>query len=195
MHFVAVIIYSAAWVCTVYLFNRMVAGHRLKMDVGKILLYVSTMAALGLLGEVIFDSAYRFVFGRPLWLYRIAPIHHGYTSLYSFFLWGTVGFYLYLLHDTLKEKGITSRFVLAGVFCLEAILLEAAVNVSYHLLFGGYIFYYLPSDLWHFTSVQTLPLYLLAGLITILTFEYAKHHQKYGTIGSAALAAMLVLVK
>lgn len=192
MYLLLLFLYSLTWVIIIYAINRWFAGRPLKINPSKALLYISTMAALGVLGEVVFDTVYNQAFGRPLWEYHIFPIHHAYTSTYSLFLWGTVGLYMYLLHGTLKKKHITSLYVLATIFCIEAIVFEALVNLSYLYLFKDYIFYYLPGDLWHITSLQTLPLYLFAGYITVQTFEYAKSRQKAATIGSAALAICLV---
>ncbi len=192
MHLFYLIIYSAVWLVVIYAFNRWFAGKPLKIQPVKALLYITTMAALGVLGEVVFDTVYNRLFRHPLWLYQIYPIHQGYTSVYSLYLWGSVGFYLYMLHGTLKKKRVTSGLVLATIFCVDAIIFEALANLSYLAFFNSFIFYYIPGDLWHITSVQVLPLYLFAGIITVHTFEYEKTRQKAAIIGSTAIAVCIV---
>lgn len=80
MHFL-LILFSFAWIVIIYVLNRLIARRPLKINAGKAVLYISTMAALGVLGEVVFDTVYDSVFGRPLWQYHIYPIHHAYTSI------------------------------------------------------------------------------------------------------------------
>lgn len=157
---------------------------------------MATMASLGLFGEVMFDSIYKFLFGRPLWEYQVMPLHEGYTSLYSLVLWGIImGLHLSLLHGTLKEKGITSFHALAAIFCIEAIAIEALVNLSYLAYFPTYIYYYLPSDLWHVTSLQALPLYLLAGCITVTAFRLAHKIPRSALLGSTAVIVVLLAIR
>jgi hypothetical protein len=151
-----------------------------------------TMAALGLFGEFVFDTIYKSIFGSPLWVYHLLPIHNGYTSLYSLYLWGTIGFHLYLLHGMLENRKSTSIHSLAAIFCIEAIIMEAFVNITHLLLFDSYIYYYLPADLWHITSLQTLPLYLLAGYITVLAMSYARRLPNYAYPGNCAVLCVLI---
>ena len=91
-----------------------------------------------------------------------------------------------------QKRSTTSVVARSSIFCLDAILFELGVNGSYKLLFHKYLFYYLPSDLWHLTSVQTLPLYLLAGFITVEVLEHEKSHPRTAFVGSIALAICLV---
>lgn len=54
--------------------------------------------------------------------------------------------------------------------------------------------YYSSNDHWHITSLQTLPLYLLAGYITVLAIRFAKmvpHHALAGN--SAVIIALLAI--
>ncbi|HVS58616.1 MAG TPA: hypothetical protein VHD60_02630 [Candidatus Saccharimonadales bacterium] len=192
MNYLALLVFSIVWLGIVYGINRLLAGKPLKTNKFKATLYIVTMAALGLLGEVCFDVAYNAGFGHPLWRYQLFPIHHAYTSVYSLYLWGSVGLYIYWLHDTLRKKRLSSILIRSVIFSLDAILFELGVNGSYKLIFHHYLFYYLPSDLWHLTSVQTLPLYLLAGFITVEVMEQEKTHPRFAMAGSIALALCLV---
>jgi hypothetical protein len=186
--------FSLLWIVIIYIVNCLFARKVVKIQLSRLAIYIFTMTALGLFGEIMFDTFYKLALGRPLWEYHLLPIHHGFTSFYSLVLWGAVGVHLYLLHNTLKARGIVSTHVLALIFCLEAILLEALVNLSYLPVFHDYVYYYLPSDLFHITSVQALPLYLLAGYITVMAMRYASQLPKTATIGnSLVLVAILAL--
>lgn len=186
-------LFSTAWLGVIYAFNSLLAHRFPAISVRRLLVYISAMAALGVVGEVVYDTAYNYFFGHPLWVYHLAGIHDAYTSVYSLFLWGgIIGTHLYLLHNTLQKKGIVSLHTLAFIFCGEAILLEALVNLSFRAVFGDYVYYYLPSDLGHITSVQTLPLYLLAGYITITTLGLAHRAPRFAALSSAIIALFLV---
>lgn len=186
-------LFSVLWLGLIYGFNSLLAHKLLPVNVRRLFVYASTMAALGVLGELVYDTAYDYCLGRPLWVYRLAGIHDAYTSVYSLFLWGgIIGLHLYLLHGTLQKKGITSVHQLAFIFCGEAILLEALVNLSYRMVFNDFIYYYLPPDLGHITSIQTLPLYLLAGYITVTALGLAHRSPRLASLGSTILALSLV---
>ena len=171
MNLAPLLFFIATWFLAVYIGNCLLARKLKRMQLSRALLYMSVMAFLGVIGEVAIDTIYAAVNGRPLWLYEVLPIHGGYTSEYSLAIWAMVGFQMYLLHDTLKTKKITSLPVLAAIFCIEAILLEALVNLSFLASFGQYIYYYLPPDLWHVTSLQVLPLYLVSGFISVFVLK------------------------
>ena len=192
MHLISLVLFSLIWLIIIYEFNILLAGRPIKLNLGKATLYITTMAAIGLLGEVLYDTVYNSIFGRPLWVYHLYPIHHGYTSIFSLCLWGAVGLYIYMLHGTLKKNRITSRLVIAAIFCIDAIIFEVLINLSYKVLFKDYLFYYLPNDLWHITSLQTLPLYLLAGFATLYTFDYASSRQKAAITGSVLVAIFIL---
>ena len=145
-------------------------------------------------GEVFSDNLYAAAFGKPLWLYHVPSIHHGYTSYYSVFLWGLYGFYLYLFHDTLHGWNIHSTRKLALIVSLEAIVLEILYNSSHLLVFGDYIFYYLPSDLWHLTSIQAIPFYFLAGAAIVKTIKRFKADPLFFILMNALLVVVLVLL-
>ena len=128
---------------------------------------------LGLCGEICYDTLYSNLLyvGHPFWNYTVYPIYHAYTSLYAIILWGIYGFLLYLQHDTFKKLQRASIHKLALIFSLEAIPIEMLVNITYKLSFGHYLYYYFPSDLWHLSSIQTLPFYFVAGYVVTQTFR------------------------
>lgn len=194
MFYLQLFFFSLVWCAVIYGFNSLIAKKLLKIQIRPLVTYVLTMASLGLFGEVMYGIIYEAVIGTPLWQYQIMPIHSGYTSVYSLYLWGMVGFHLYLLHSTLKSWGITSIHKLAAIFCIEAIILEALVNLSFLAVFGGFIYYYLPSDLWHITSVQTLPLYLLAGYIAVTAMTLASKTPRYALAGNLSVIIALIAI-
>lgn len=187
-------IFVLIWVVVIYTFNSLLARKPLRINPKTAFVYITTMAALGVGGEVILDTTYNTIFGRPLWEYHILPIHNAYTSVYSLFLWGTVGFHVYLFHSVLYKKGIRSLPKLAGIFCIEAIILEALANLSFLAAFGGYIYYYNPPDLWHITSVQVFPLYLFVGFITVAVFRLANRAPFQAVLGTLAFTLSFVLI-
>ncbi len=63
---------------------------------------------------------------------------------------------------------------------IEAIALELIYNGLFYLLFGGYVFYYLPTNmgvLSHLSCWQVLPFYFMIGLVTSWV---TKHYGKIG---------------
>lgn len=191
MHLVAFII---IWITSIYAVNCLYARKLIKIDWTKAALYMSSTALLGMMGEIVIDTIYSAISGRLLWEYHVLPIHHTYTSKYSFFLWAMVGFHVYLLHKTLASKGIRSLNKLALIFSIEAIILDGLVNLSYLLVFGDYIYYYLPGDLFHLTSFQTLPFYLLAGYVAVLMYELFESKPKHFIAFCTSIAALLAFV-
>jgi hypothetical protein len=187
-------IFAVCWLLGIYLINCLIAREVKRVDTQQALLHFATMAMIGLVGEICVGSFYHFLFHRPLWNYTIYPIHHAYTSRFALFLWGIYGFHLYLLHGTLKRKKVSSLNHLALIFCLEAIIIEASVNVTYKLSFHKYIYYYFPGDLWHLTSVQTLPFYLIAGYIVVRTFRKFEQDIQFFTMFSIGMVWVLAFL-
>ncbi|HVU75264.1 MAG TPA: hypothetical protein VHD38_00260 [Candidatus Paceibacterota bacterium] len=163
---VKLVYFSLLWIIALYFVNSLFAQKLKRIDARQAAAYISSVMLLGVFGEVLMDSFYALLFGRPLWVYHLLPIHYAYTSYYSLFIWGMYGFHLYLLHDTLHGR-IERTLPLAWLICAEALLLEIVFNATSLLVFGQYIFYYLPQDLWHLTSIQVIPVYLLAGVLVV----------------------------
>ena len=184
------LLFAVLWVVLIYSANCLIAGKLKHLDVKQALMHIAAMSMIGLLGEIFVGSVYHFLFNEALWNYTVLPIHHAYTSQYAAVLWGIYGLHLYLLHGTLQSKRNINIHRIALIFCGEAILIELLVNLSFKLLFGKYVFYYSPSDLWHFTSIQTLPFYLVAGYVVAVTFrKFEKDASFY-----AAMCGGIILV-
>src|SRR4051794_7051697 len=93
--------FAVGWIVGVYLLNCLIAWQIKRIDPIRAFLYASTVAMLGLFGEIFVDTIYARFFSTPLWRYNVLPIHHAYTSTFAIVLWGAYGFHLYLLHDSL----------------------------------------------------------------------------------------------
>lgn len=185
--------FSLAWLGAIYLFNCAIARKFKAIDIEIALLYISSVMLLGVFGEVLIDSLYKAAFKLPLWEYYLLPIHNGFTSYYSLFIWSMYGFHLYLLHHSLNGR-VRSNWVLAVIVTIEAILLEVLFNLTSLAAFGQYIFYYLPNDLWHITSVQVMPVYFLAGFLVVRLTRSAKVDPWFFTLTNLVLVFVLVFL-
>src|SRR5262249_20167202 len=98
--------FSLLCLCLIYLVNSAISRKWRQIKLKPALLYMSSVAMIGVYGEIFVGSLYKLLFDNTLWVYRVYPIHDGYTSRYGVFLWAMLGFHLYLLGGFLKEKGI-----------------------------------------------------------------------------------------
>lgn len=175
MHPFILIVFPIAWLLTI-LAMGMLFPKRNRTS-GKILLiYISFMAMIGPIGEVFVGTIYPTLFEHPLWHYQIMPIHNGYTSYYAPVIWGISGAFLFCIREVAGLVKPRSHCKLALIAMSETILLEVALNLTFLLMSGGLMFYYLPADLWHVTSLQTLPFYFVLGLITSSTLKRMRNN-------------------
>lgn len=88
-------------------------------------------------GEVIMNTLAVTLFESPIFLYHIAPIHHGYTSLIMLVLWPTYGFHFYCFHEALALRTSESfpDATLAMIMGIDGIIMEALVNILSAVLF------------------------------------------------------------
>lgn len=189
------VLFAVFWAVIIYALNCLLAGTFKRIVPKTALVYFMIIALIGLFGEILLDSAYNFFVGHPLWYYNILPIYGGYTSSYAIVTWGLYGFHLYLLHDSLATKWSITRIKhLALLFSLEALVLEALLTLSAKFVFGRYLYYYLPSDLWHISSFQNIPFYFICGVIALKTLKRARRDPAFFSLMSAALLTVLLLV-
>ncbi len=144
------------------------------VDGYRLLLFMSAAFLVAIVCEVYLGKLYYMFTGRPLWQYRVWPIHDGFTSALNFIIWPVYGYYLYFLHHILQEKKIVFRpHWLRGIAAgMDGPLLEILANGFFLLFYGTFYFYYLPGDLRHYTSVQVVPLYMIMGIVLSLLIEY-----------------------
>jgi hypothetical protein len=185
--------FMAFWPAASYLLRCAFAGRWVRIDPGQALVHAAAVTLLGMTGEVLFGTVYHAVFDRPLWVYEYLPIHHGYTSVFSLYVWSFYGFHVSLFHDVPPAGQRAADTRLALVVAAEAVLLEMACNLGFLALFGQYLFFYLPGDLWHLSSLQIVPFYFVAGLGIAKTLRRFRHDPAFFTVLSALVAGVLVL--
>jgi len=189
------VLFAVFWVAVLYLLNSLFAREFKRIDLKQLCLYFTTVAMIGVFGEVFLDSTYKLIVGHPLWYYNILPIQQGYTSAYAIVTWGIYGFHLYLLHGSLAAKySITKTRHLSLIFCIEALVLEAMLTLSARVVFGKYMYYYLPGDLWHVSSFQNIPFYFICGAVILKTLKRFKADPLYFSVICAFLTFVLVFL-
>ena len=144
-----------------------------KVSTKHLVLGAILMSALGPLGEIFVGTVYQYVAGFPLWQYQIFPVHHAYTSLYAPVIWAIGGVELCLMDAYLRGK-TASRMWRHIFLAVDILIVELLINIGLVLAFGQMIFRYTPGDLLHFSSLQTLPFYFIAGLVFTGAFKILK---------------------
>ena len=191
----SLVLFALGVTAFVYLLNCAIAKSWKRVSLLPALLYFSTVALIGLFGEIFLNTVYNFFVGQPLWWYNVLPIHHGYTSSYAIVAWGLYGLHLYLLHDTLGAKwSITRTRHLALIFSIEALVLEAALTLAAKAVFGEFLYYYTPGDLWHVTSFLNMPFYLICGFVILKTLKRFRKDPLFFTLMNTFLLIVLLFV-
>jgi hypothetical protein len=130
--------------------------------------YVTIFSLFGVVGEVFVNTMYTSIVGSPLWEYQLFPAHGGSISYFFLFVWGSLGVYKYFTDYLFSQYEFYKRYpglIMGG----EAVFLELVYNGLYLLIFGSYIFYYLPGNLGplsHLSCLQVIPFYFIVGHIT-----------------------------
>ena len=179
-------------VAIVYFGNCLFAKKLIRIEPMMATLYVSTLVLIGIYGEIFVNKMYEVVFGHPLWTYYIEPIHNGLSSRYSFFLWGVYGLHIYLLHGAKDGRQINSKKYMTYVFGFEGVAIEFITNSLFLIIFSKYLFYYPANDLWHITSLQGIPAYIVAGWIITKSLKRFKKDPKFFIAMNLLLTAVIV---
>jgi len=161
------ILYSVGLIVLFYAFFCIVAKRLLRPDWKKLVYTLLLFSLLGVIGEDFVNTLYPMIFGAPLWEYRLYSTHNGNISYLFPFVWGTLGFYTYWRSVVFLHNSQMSTVRLGLLLGTEAIFIELIVNIPYYMLFGDYIFYYLPANLGpfsHFSCLQVIPFYMLVGI-------------------------------
>lgn len=163
------ILYSVGLIVLFYAFFCSVGKRLLRPEWKKLVYTVFVFSLLGVVGEDFVNSIYLIIFDVPLWEYHLYPLYSGNISYFFPLVWGTLGFYTYwrsvVFLDNSQMNSLRSGILLGT----EAIFIELIVNIPYHMLFGDYIFYYLPDNLGpfsHYSCLQVIPFYILVGIVT-----------------------------
>ncbi len=157
-----------------YLLGSLLTRRWIRIDVYQLALSMAVAFLVAIVCEVYLGKLYQLVTGRPLWQYRVWPIHDGYTSALNSIIWPVYGYYVYLLHQVLHTRRITirPRWLKGLASGFDGPLLEILANGFFLLFYGTFYFYYLPDDLRHYSSVRVMPLYMVMGVILTLLLEY-----------------------
>jgi len=157
-----------------YLLGSLLTRRWIRIDAYQLALSMAVAFLVAIVCEVYLGKLYHLVTGRPLWQYRVWPIHDGYTSALNMIVWPVYGYYVYFLHQVLLTRriDIRPRWLKGIASGFDGPLLEILANGFFLLFYGTFYFYYLPDDLRHYTSIQVMPLYMIMGVILTLLLEY-----------------------
>lgn len=172
------IIFSLLLVTISYSINRYLLGRKLAVDFYQLALTASCVVILALIGESLVNPLYTALVGQKLWEYRILPLHDGNVSALGVMVWAAYGIHLYFTRQTLINKlpnGLNNSAGIAVITGFEApFICEVLGNLLFLHFLGDYYAYYLPGDVFHLTSFQVVPIYMLClfiGLIILGTLE------------------------
>jgi len=156
-----------------YLLACLLLRRWLRVDPYSLLLSMAVAFLVAIVCEVSLGKLYCLLVGRPLWQYRVWPIHDGFTSALNFIIWPVYGYYLYFVHQVLADMRCNIRPAwLKGLASgIDGPLLEILANGFFLLFYRTFYFYYTPGDLRHYTSVQVVPLYMIMGVILSLVLD------------------------
>jgi len=159
-------------VAVIYFAGLALTNKSMQTSIKDAYMYSGTLALIGCISEVAINSFCRAVFDSPLWLYQVTPIHQGDTSVFAFFQWSLFGYHVYYVRKKIQSYRFRYEAALfAVVVSVDALLLEIFINASSQVFLDTFVFYYLPGDIGHLTTIYVYPFYLLGGVILNETFE------------------------
>jgi hypothetical protein len=166
------IIFFLYLVTVIYFAGFALANSSTQTKIKEVFMYSGTLALIGCISEVAINSFCRAAFDTSLWTYQVTPVHKGDTSIFAFFQWSLYGYHLYFVRNKIQSFNFKHEdYIFAFILSIEALLLEVFVNISSIYFLNTFIFYYLPADLGHLTTVYVFPFYLLGGAILIGIFN------------------------
>ncbi len=191
----SLIIFFLYLLAVVYFSGFALTNSATKTSMKEIFMYCGTLALIGCISEVAINSFCRAVFDMSLWAYQVTPIHHGDTSRFAFFQWALYGYHLYFVKKKIQSFNFKyEEYVFAFVLSVDALLLELFVNLSSNYFLNTFVFYYIPGDLGHYTTVFVFPFYLLGGAILNGIFKrFSNDPLFFGTL-SFAIAFIFVFL-
>ncbi len=189
------IVFFLYLVTVIYLANFALINSSTEIRIKEVYMYSGTLTLIGCISEVAVNSFCRAAFDSPLWIYQVTPIHYGDTSIFAFFQWSLYGYHLYFVHKKIQSFQVKRKdYIFVFLLSVEALLLEIFTNISSNFFLNTYIFYYIPGDMGHFTSVFVLPVYLLGGAILTGIFKrFLKEPMFFGNL-SFSIAFIFVFL-
>lgn len=140
----------------------------LRFDAYEVLLYTGATYMGFVLLEASFGYIHEQLFGWRIWEYRMHPNHHDYGSYLGALMWPLYGIHVYWFKQVLAARApswVNQPLVMGSFTAIEGPLFEFVGNGIIVLIFGQYLFYYFPPDLFHLTTLWVMPHYALAGVI------------------------------
>jgi hypothetical protein len=178
-----IIVFVVFFLPLLYLFSSLMAKKFLSINFSKLILYMGCTFFGAMWFEILLDTLFVKFIGQPGWVYKIWPIHLGYTSGVGMFMWPLYGFFVYCMNNAIETNpklvNMNNGVAKAYLYAIDAMVLEILTNIFSILLYHTYLFYYLPDDLVHFTTIQIFIPYLFAcGLGAALSWflERLKNH-------------------
>ncbi|MDB5195335.1 MAG: hypothetical protein JWO84_519 [Parcubacteria group bacterium] len=166
---ISALAYTLAFSLIYYIGLCLYTRRIIEIELRKLTFYITVFCLFGVSGEILTNNLWQIVFSTPLWNYHLFPAHGGDISYFFFFIWGGLGYYRYL-NDTAIHHFSPKEYLRPGLIMgAEAVVLELAYNGLFLLLFGSYVFYYLPANLGffsHLSCLQVIPFYFLVGVCT-----------------------------
>lgn len=162
-----VVVFALCFLTFFYALACVVNRGLIKIEIKKVIFYITIFFLLGIVGEIFVNAVYANVVGVPLWEYRLLPVNNGSVSYFFIFVWGSLGFYKYIseaVFPKIASLSPTQQGLLIGA---EAIFIELIYNGAYFIFFSDYIFYYFPTNLGylsHFSCLQVIPFYFVFGI-------------------------------
>ena len=161
-----VVVFAICFLTIFYVSACAVNRGLIKIEIRKALVYITTFSLLGVIGEIFVNTVYANITGAPLWEYRLLPVNNGSVSYFFIFVWGSLGFYKYIVEVVFPKIASLTPVKQGLLIGSEAIFIELLYNGTYFLLFSNYIFYYFPTNLGflsHFSCLQVIPFYFIFG--------------------------------
>jgi hypothetical protein len=161
-----------------FLLNRRWCKGELVIVRNEIMLLATLVFVLAIICEATLNPLYESLFGEKLWVYRVFPLHDGNVSALAALVWTSYGVHLYFLNQSLDRwLGDNPRrnYLKAMLIGAEAPLVwEVLGNGCFLLTVGEFYAYYLPGELFHFTSVRVIPLYMLCIYLGLQVYEHLR---------------------
>lgn len=142
------------------------------------------------IAETIYNSLHFLIHNKQLWQYQLYPINNGDTSWLASIIWPIYGLNMYFIFKKISSFHYNRyiKYILSGLIIgIEGPIWEIIVNAIFLIFFKTYVFYYLPSDLWHLSSVQAIPVYATCGILAFYIFNVSENlKNKYIVVGTWA---------
>lgn len=178
--------------------NWRLCGGRLRLVASEAALLAVLVFLLAVLCEAGVNPLYEALFGHKLWEYRLLPLHDRNVSALGAIVWMSYGLHLYFLDQTLDRRiaaGPRRNLYKAAFIGVEAPLVWEVLGNSYFLLtVGDYYAYYLPGDVFHLTSLQVVPVYVLCIYAGLQVHARIRRHHGGWPLPLAGIGAGLIFL-